>query len=433
MRPEGQLLAQQVYVTGLYGDVLCNAGNQQFIRMANLSSDQFLFSRPLPDGTQPGCPTRSACMLQLVDTSFVGEPIETERTAFTCFQPENAQIMPLDVLVDDFCFDPGEVDGRFTMTDSIICPNETIGVNRSQGVGTYPFGLSSWLFKGAIPNSGSSASINVIRYENPGVYPILHKFQVGGCLDSVVQYLKVDQPPTVNLGRDSVYCAGRIVPMIAGANPDYQYQWSTGDLSSSVNTSLPGAYTVTVIDEAGCFAIDSIAIQFIAPETVQLGPDTQACIGQSIRIGPVSGAPNVIFHWNSGQNQPYLDISTPGTFVLQVETKACTFSDSITVQFIECPECKVYAPNIFYPESSGNNNVFQLFTDCNLTQLSLALYDRWGNQVFEAQSPNQAWDGTYKGRPAQAGVYTYHALLQMESVTHPITSRQFSGQVTLLR
>jgi hypothetical protein len=53
--------------------------------------------------------------------------------------------------------------------------------------------------------------------------------------------------------------------------------------------------------------------------------------------------------------------------------------------------------------------------------------------VFEALSPNQAWDGTYKGRPAQGGVYTYHALLQLESATHPTSQQQLTGQVTLLR
>jgi len=433
MSPKGQLLAQRVYVTGLFGDALCKAGNLEFIRMANLASDQFLLSRPLPDGSQPSCPTRLACKLQLVDTSFIGEPIETVRTPFACFQVENCLVMPLDILVNDFCYDPGEVDARFTMTDTVICPNETIGVKRLQGVGTYPFGLSSWLFKGAIPNTGSSASVGTIRYEAPGIYPILHKFQVGGCLDSVITYLKVDQPPIVNLGRDSVYCTGIIASMIAGANPDYQYQWSTGDLTSNVNTSIPGAYTVTVSDMAGCFTIDSIAIQFIDPETVALGPDTQACMGQTIRIGPGSGPTNVNMHWNTGQNAPNIAVSTTGTYVLQVENKACIFSDTIAVQFVECPECKVYAPNIFYPESADNNNVFQLFTDCNLTQLSLALYDRWGNQVFEAQSPSEGWDGTYKGRLAQAGVYTYHALLQLESATHPTSQRQLTGQVTLLR
>ena len=40
---------------------------------------------------------------------------------------------------------------------------------------------------------------------------------------------------------------------------------------------------------------------------------------------------------------------------------------------------------------------------------TVVIYNRWGEKVFTSVDLGKGWDGTYKGKPAADGVYTYLA------------------------
>ena len=430
---DGQLQTQKVYLAGRFGNTLGNAGTQDFIRMANLSSDRFVFSKPNGEGSLPNCVTQEACGLKLVDINFKSSPIEIKRSVFSCIQPETVLAKDLSVSIGDFCYDPGDLDARFSMADSVICPGEAIRVKRLLGVEDYPFGSSNWQFGGAVPATGSSAEVGIVRYEKPGNYTVWHQFQVGGCLDTAVQYLAVDTPPEVALGSDSLYCAGDLVSLEAGFNPDYQYAWNTGEVLSSIVANKSGQFAVTVTDQAGCFTTDALQLTFLSHQTVALGKDTLVCNGQTIQIAPVETTQGISLLWSNGQQTPSITVAESGTYTLQVQTQACLFQDTIQVDFADCPECKTYVPNIFMPDREGLNGVFQVFSDCALGQIQMQVYDRWGSLVFSSSGTNPYWDGQIQGRAALPGVYMYQAQVQLEGTNRPTLPKVLQGQVTLLR
>jgi gliding motility-associated-like protein len=39
--------------------------------------------------------------------------------------------------------------------------------------------------------------------------------------------------------------------------------------------------------------------------------------------------------------------------------------------------------------------------------ISFRIFDRWGAQLFESYDASQGWDGTYKGKLMEIGVYMY--------------------------
>ena len=39
--------------------------------------------------------------------------------------------------------------------------------------------------------------------------------------------------------------------------------------------------------------------------------------------------------------------------------------------------------------------------------MQFTVFDRWGEQVFETKTQEIGWDGTYKGKDAVSGVYTW--------------------------
>jgi hypothetical protein len=74
--------------------------------------------------------------------------------------------------------------------------------------------------------------------------------------------------PTVSLPNDTSLCLNQSLPLSAGGGA-FTYLWSTGSTFSGITASNPGttptnvSYSVTVTNQAGCSARDSITIDFI--------------------------------------------------------------------------------------------------------------------------------------------------------------------------
>ncbi len=57
------------------------------------------------------------------------------------------------------------------------------------------------------------------------------------------------------------------------------------------------------------------------------------------------------------------------------------------------------------------------------------IYNRWGQVVFQSNSPNFGWDGTFKGVPQPMDVYVY--TLDATFFNGKKTTRK--GDITLIR
>ena len=57
------------------------------------------------------------------------------------------------------------------------------------------------------------------------------------------------------------------------------------------------------------------------------------------------------------------------------------------------------------------------------------VFDKWGNLVFESYDVDNGWDGTYKGKHLNKGVYVYRMDATLKN-GQPIFQ---SGNVTLFR
>ncbi len=87
----------------------------------------------------------------------------------------------------------------------------------------------------------------------------------------------------------------------------------------------------------------------------------------------------------------------------------CAKSDSVTIFVFEafCGKPNIFVPNAFSPNGDGENDVLYV-RGGNITDLTLAIYDRWGNVVFETTDQTMGWDGTYKDDLAEPAVFVYH-------------------------
>jgi len=95
-----------------------------------------------------------------------------------------------------------------------------------------------------------------------------------------------------------------------------------------------------------------------------------------------------------------------------------------------CPMNPVGLPSAFSPNGDNHNDLWKLDGSKGILIHSLIVFNRWGEKVFEANQPNFAWDGTYRGQAAPAGVYSY--FIDYEYIPQNIR-KEYKGSVTIVK
>lgn len=77
----------------------------------------------------------------------------------------------------------------------------------------------------------------------------------------------------------------------------------------------------------------------------------------------------------------------------------------------------VYMPNAFSPTATMiiNREFCPGFARRPTGLYQLDIWDRWGGHVFSTTDPDDCWEGDYRGKPAEPGVYLYVLKLELGS------------------
>ncbi|MBM3919841.1 MAG: T9SS type B sorting domain-containing protein, partial [Sphingomonadales bacterium] len=94
------------------------------------------------------------------------------------------------------------------------------------------------------------------------------------------------------------------------------------------------------------------------------------------------------------------------------------------------PDIIVWIPDVFTPDGAGpgKNNTFNV-TASNFKGITVTVYNRWGEKMFQTNDINKGWDGMANGQECQSGVYVYH----VEVISYEDKVYKFDGTITLLR
>jgi len=117
--------------------------------------------------------------------------------------------------------------------------------------------------------------------------------------------------------------------------------------------------------------------------------------------------------------------------VLVTDINGCQHTETVSVRFNnKCGKAGFYIPNIFTPYNrDGINDEFRIHAEEDAELLSISIFDRWGEKVFESTDPLFAWDGYYKGRSLAQGVYTYIVTAQCALNGEKFN---FTGDITII-
>ena len=104
-------------------------------------------------------------------------------------------------------------------------------------------------------------------------------------------------------------------------------------------------------------------------------------------------------------------------------------SDYITIVVQDSKDTKMLVPNAFSPNNDGENDMFKPTYRGSLESYSFIVYNRWGKQMFATDDVTQGWDGIYKNKEQEIGVYVYSIQYKFVGEAADIKS----GNVTLVR
>ena len=133
---------------------------------------------------------------------------------------------------------------------------------------------------------------------------------------------------------------------------------------------------------------------------------------------------------------PVIKLKQSGDVTVHLtDPNGCTQSATYNIQVQQTSA--IYVPNIFSPETSGPNQLFQIFVgvEARVVQITnFRIFDRWGGIVHERPlfGPNEAghgWDGNVKGEKALPGVYVWYAEFEFANGRKKL----LKGDVTLYR
>jgi gliding motility-associated-like protein len=164
---------------------------------------------------------------------------------------------------------------------------------------------------------------------------------------------------------------------------------------------------VTATSENGvCLNSQTVQINYTSPPVHPALDTLDLCEGQSIDYTlDVSSLDNVLW-WNESDS-PTIAVSEAGAYTVEIYNSCGSVSDTLVVNSQVC-ESHVYVPTAFTPDYDGVNDVWKIEAT-DLKWFSARVYNRWGDVIWEASSPDKVWlGGVHQGdHYAQVQVYTY--------------------------
>lgn len=230
--------------------------------------------------------------------------------------------------------DPPTVD---LGSDPSICQGESLTItSSSSGTGT----LSYLWDTGAVTENITVNPDSTETYE-------LTVTDAEGCTVTDEITVIVHALPNLTLLDTDASCGldnGQITANVSGGQAPYTYNWNTGATTEVIDSLSGGIYTLTVTDDNGCSAIQSVGISTTTVATVDAGADQTICEGESIAISATGTGPSpYTYQWagpaisGSGATISVSPANTATYSVTITAANGCTAEDQVTITVDDPP------------------------------------------------------------------------------------------------
>ena len=333
----------------------------------------------------------------LTESYFMPEPpplsISFQVTDLSCFDEPDGQI---------FCSASGGTPGyRWEWASSLVVLGDTTN---------NPTGLLSDYYKVTLTDANGCIKIDSVFVDQPN-------------------------PMVLNLEPTAATCFnkadGSIDLSISGGREPYAILWDNGDRTEDVNTLLAREYTVVVADATGCSQLGTVIVD--QPDSLNFNYIITAvsCKDQDdgmISIDPNGGTPAYFANWDNGSTSFELKDLDGGFYtIILTDQNSCSYN--ATFEMPINPEACVTSltiPSAFTPNGDNVNDLWHITNYEVYPNMEVAVYDKWGKQVFRSIGYNEPWNGRINSTEGPTGIYYY--IVNLNNGDPP-----FRGAVTIVR
>jgi gliding motility-associated-like protein len=288
------------------------------------------------------------------------------------------------------------------------------------------------------PNVGSTTTLENLA---AGSYSV-NVTDDAGCSTTATFTVGSPNALLVNGTSTNVLCGiadGTITTAVTGGTAPYTYAWTpNGETSTSLSGLAAGTYSVLVTDDNGCTANQNFTLTTIGNLPVDIDPSyVEIEAGESVVL-TATGGDNYVWTPTTGLSctncpNPTANPTVTTTYYVSAsDDNGCTGGDSsLVVIKLACGD--LFVPTIFSPNGTGpdaNNKLCVFGTASCIEDLKFQIYNRWGELVFETTDIATCWDGNYKDKPANSGIFVYRLYVKLYNNDEPI---DISGNTTLVR
>ncbi|HHB77981.1 MAG TPA: gliding motility-associated C-terminal domain-containing protein [Saprospiraceae bacterium] len=234
-------------------------------------------------------------------------------------------------------------------------------------------------------------------------------------------------------------CVGQpvLIDLSTADCPGCGFIWPDGTEGATYayDDSAPfgNTFLVTVNSQEGCPIEKPVTVNIHQAPEFTLGEDTTVYEDTHLILTPIPSRVEGHLLWTTGDTILTTVVSESGVYGLTVDHDGCSTYREINVVFKG--HKKIFVPTVFSPNGDGFNDIFRVYGDVAVANIKqFKIFNRWGGLVFAQAdflpgSNASGWDGYYRGRKAESGVYIY--FIEVEYTDG--TSEMVKGDITLVR
>ncbi len=326
---------------------------------------------------------------------------------------------------------------------TIQCTSNTVKfVNTS-------YGGFSYLWRFGVGDASSTNVEPTFTYPGVGEYEVTLIVNPGTtCTDSITKKVIINPFFDVDYTFEGKMCPNELIAfeseIFTQIDTAISYKWyfENAEVKEGPNTShvFPppgGDKYVTLVTESRLGCVDSLT-KVIPLDVIDVsaGNDTIIVVNYDFTF---NGRGADIYQWSPSTHLSDPNIARPravftdtGTYTYYLKgmtPSGCEDIDTINIRVVLYPH--MFLPNAFSPNGDGLNDVLRPTIVGYALVNTFEIYNRFGQLVYKSANDNYpGWDGTYRGQPADVGVYYYRI-----TFTDPFSSdrHEKTGDVTLLR
>jgi gliding motility-associated-like protein len=272
-----------------------------------------------------------------------------------------------------------------------------------------------------------------------------------GCIDTVLTPVVIKSYNAYAMSNDTLLCSIPAEILLQAGGGDF-YIWQPPTLFNNPNSSnqlvtvnSDTLFNVTIgrVNNEGDTCLQNYSTLI---SVANIGQANFSAVAENDTIFTGGSTPitvnissgNYTFLWTPSQgiDNPNTDnvVASPKVtteYTLTVtEGNYCSRNEKVKIVVFkaDCTESSIYVPNTFSPNGDGKNDKLMVRGNY-IAQLYFAVYNRWGEKIFETNDKQIGWDGYYQGNLADAGVFGWY----LKATCKEGETTEMKGNVTLIR